>query len=146
MLTNPGYSSALSKLSILSMTPQSTSQQTPRNSKPYGGPNQACDPGQEGQCQREGGLPYGDSTLGVQGHMLYCITPALDRYLLHSDGTPCTQTMTSLNICSTVPYNTWHHLSHTSLFASNHLICLQLSDLLPSEPTTHHQLISTKLG
>src|SRR5882724_5541699 len=43
---------------------------------------------------------------------LYCITPALDRYLLHSDGTPHTQTMTSLNICGTVLYNTWHPHSH----------------------------------
>src|SRR5882724_4653826 len=79
-------------------------------------------------------------------YLLYCITPALDGYLLHLDRTPYTQMMTSLNICGTVLYNTWQPCSHASLFASIHPICLCPSELLPSKLTTHHQLISTKLG
>jgi len=78
---------------------------------------------------------------------MYCINPALDRYLSHLGRTPCTQTMISLNICSMVLYNTWHPCSHASLFASVHLVCLHPSDLLLPELTTHrphHQLISTK--
>ena len=65
--------------------------------------------------------------------VLYCVTPALDRYFSHSDRTPHTHKMTSSNICGTVLYNIWHPHSHPSL-------------LLPSELTTHrshHQLIST---
>ena len=43
--------------------------------------------------------------------MMYCITPALDRYIMLLDRTPHTQTMTSLNICGISFYNHWH--SHT---------------------------------
>src|SRR5882724_9551495 len=63
---------------------------------------------------------------------LYFITPALDGYLSHLDGTPHTWMMTSLNVCGMVLYNTWHPHSHASLFASVHLICLHLSNLCPS--------------
>jgi len=79
--------------------------------------------------------------------LLYCITPALDRYVSHLDRTPCTWTMMSLNICSTVLYDIQHPHSHLSLMLpSNHLL---LSDLLPSELTTHgphHWLNSTSLA
>src|SRR5882724_11105896 len=65
---------------------------------------------------------------------VYCITPALDRYLLHLDGTPCTWTMMSLNICGMVLYNTWHPHSHTSLFSPICPNCLHPSNLLTSQP------------
>ena len=78
--------------------------------------------------------------------MVYCITPALDGYVILPDRTPHTQMMTSLNICGTVLYNTQHPCSHASLFASIPPICLHPPHFLPSELTTHHWLISTKLS
>src|SRR5882724_8067277 len=64
---------------------------------------------------------------------LYCITPALDGYFLHSDRIPCTQMMMSPNICGTVLYDLWHPCSHPSLLLLfDHLLQY---DLLPSKPT-----------
>jgi len=87
---------------------------------------------------------YGVLGESIGVNLVYCITPALDRYLSHLDKTPHTQTMISLNICSTVLYDIWHPCSYPSpLLLSNHLLPL---DLLPSKLTTHrqhHQLIST---
>jgi len=81
--------------------------------------------------------------------LVYCITPALDRYVSLPDRTPHTWTMMSLNICGMAFYNLWHPHSHPSLFLppSIHFASIWL---LPSELTTHGQthpqLISMKLG
>jgi len=57
---------------------------------------------------------------------VYCTTPALDGCPLHLDRIPCTQMMTSLNICGTAFYDLQHPWFH------------------PSQPThgPHHQFIS----
>jgi len=86
----------------------------------------------------------GDSQYLKLGEM-YCIIPALDRYLLHSDRTPHTQMMTSFNLCGTFLYNIQHPCLHLSLLLPSDLLPsnLLLSDLLLSELTTHvphHQL------
>src|SRR5882724_3996468 len=79
---------------------------------------------------------------------LYCITPALDGYISLPDRTPCTQMMTSLNICSTV-YDLWNPQPHLLMFIFFQLCCFH-PDFLPSELTTcgqeHPQLIPRKLG
>ena len=49
---------------------------------------------------------------------LYCITPALVRYLSHPDRILHTQMMKSHNICNTVLYYLQHPCSHPSLFTS----------------------------
>ena len=54
---------------------------------------------------------------------VYCITPALDRYVLLPDRTPRTQMMMSLNICGTAFYDQWHPHSHLSLFTSIQSFC-----------------------
>jgi len=80
---------------------------------------------------------------------LYCITTALDRYIMLLDRTPHTWMMTSLNICGMVFYDHWHHHLHPSLF----YFCPSI--LLPSDcfclsrapmDKTYLQLIPVKLG
>src|SRR5882724_4027309 len=81
--------------------------------------------------------------------MLYCITPALDRYISLLERTPHTWMMASLNICGIVSYNPQHLLSHLSLLYF-HPTVLLLSSLLPSKLTTHSHkqpwLISMRIG
>src|SRR5882724_11034260 len=76
----------------------------------------------------------------------YCITPALDGNLSHSDRTPCTQMMMSLNICGTVFYNLWHPGSHPLYFCLT--MCFGLNCFCPSPPPMdkHSQLISIKFS
>src|SRR5882724_11044638 len=49
---------------------------------------------------------------------LYCINPALDRYVTLLDRTPHTWMMTSLNICGMDFYDLWHPHSHPLQFTS----------------------------
>jgi len=75
-----------------------------------------------------------------QPRPLYCITPALDRYVSLPDRTPCTWMMTSLNICSMAFYDLWHPW----LFTSVHPFCFHLSQ--PPIDKTYPWLIPVKLG
>src|SRR5882724_9163244 len=82
-----------------------------------------------------------------EGGVLY--HPSLDRYVLLPDRTPCTWTMTSLNICGMACYNLWHPHSHPFLFTSVHPFCFHLVIFHLSQPPTdktHPQLIPIKLG
>src|SRR5882724_9305230 len=70
--------------------------------------------------------------------VLYCITPALDRYIMLLDMTTHTWMMTSLNICCMAFHDHWHPHLHLSLFYLCPSILL-LSGLLPSELITCRQ-------
>src|SRR5882724_1109930 len=65
---------------------------------------------------------------------LYYITPALDRYVMLLDRTPCTQTMMSLNICGTDFYDLWHPHSHLLQFTSICPFFFHLDCFCPSQP------------
>jgi len=78
------------------------------------------------------GTDWVSQYLKLGGGLLY--HPALDGYLSHSDRTPHTWMMTSLNICSTALQYMASMLSSMTIAPSNHLLP---SNLLPSEPTTH---------
>src|SRR5882724_13142631 len=81
--------------------------------------------------------------------MLYCITPALDGYVMLPDRNPHTQMMMSLNICGMAFYDLWHPHSHLSLFISIHPFCFHPICFCPSRSSvdkTHPWLNSMKLG
>jgi len=79
-----------------------------------------------------------DTKFNPQAHVtLYCITPALVRYILLLDRIPHIQMMTSLNICGTVFYNLWHPCSHPShLLPSNHFASIQIASVWANHPQT----------
>src|SRR5882724_12325764 len=80
---------------------------------------------------------------------VYCITPALDRYIMLLDRIPHTWMITSLNICGMAFYDHWHPCLHLSLFYFHPSIllpsdCFHLSQA-PMDKT-YLWLILMKLG
>ena len=79
---------------------------------------------------------------------LYCTTQALDWYPLHSDRTPHTWIMTSLNICDMAVCDPWHSLlpSDNGLLTSNllpsELTYLQATSSADFHKLSHHPCIS----
>src|SRR5882724_9153437 len=71
--------------------------------------------------------------------LVYCITPALDRYVSLPDRTPHTWTMMSLNICGMAFYNLWHPHSHPSLFLppSIHFASILIASIRADHPWTN---------